>query len=285
MFNSVTNITYNKLLTSCLDVFNSTLEKSFKTSIDKVLQDLFYQAEFAKTNQQELELFEQYNQLNKGQGQLIVYLQNAMQRMPIEFTEQIQVTDNVFNMSLVDDSELEISLELNQIESSISSRYIKQLYVLEKRINVLLKSKNISKNNIPMGANSICWILKTTINESQFSLSTKSSLLKGIKSELKYNLKEVYQQINDIFVEAKILPNIEFKPNRNKKTPKPKPQEKDSSSNKTSEDKAQSQSQSQTQNQNAKADTGHQVVNSIFDLMNQNKPNIDAQSCSFDNKV
>jgi hypothetical protein len=285
MFSTITNITYKKLLESSLDSFNNCLVNCFKSSIEKVLQDLFYQAEFAKTNQQELELFEQYNQLRKKQDQLSAYLKNALQRMPVEFTEQIRESEDVFKLSLVDDSELEISLELNQIESSISSRFIKQLFVLEKRINVLFKSNNISKSNMPMGANSICWILKTTIDESSFSLLTKSALLKAIKGELKYNLSETYQYINNLFVEAKILPNIEFKAeNLNQTNPSKTKRKKAKNRSKVKTNQSQSLGSSPTNNV-ANTSPAKHLASSIFELMNQNKPPSNPQNARIDNKI
>ena len=197
--------------------------------------------------------------------------------MPVEFNEQISVSDEVFKLSLVDDSELEIGLALNQIESTISSKYIKQLFVLEKRINILFKSSNISRANIPMGANSICWILKNTLNESNLSLLTKSSLLKALRVLLRDDLKEVYDHINDLFVEAKILPNIQFKPKKSKKSKNKAKKEEKSAKNNTSE--------STGQNQAPRPGTEGHLVSSIFDLMNQNKPPETNETKQIDNKI
>jgi hypothetical protein len=282
MFSSISNLTYKKLLEECIDVFNSCILSCFNSSVEKVLQDLFYQAEFAKTNQQELELFEQYNQLHKKQNQLIAYLKNALQRMPVEFTEQIKVSKDVFKLSLIDDSELEISLELNQIESSISARYIKQLFVLEKRINVLFKSNSISKTSMPMGSNSICWILKTTMNETNFALATKSALLKAIKGELKYNLNDTYQKINELFVTAKILPNIEFKA-KSLSQPNPVEQKPDKTSNPNPKLTPTTPKSNLDKNNNANQ-TAH-LASSIFELMNKNNSNSKSQTARIDNKI
>lgn len=282
MINAITNTAYKNVLNSSLELFNRALRKCLKLSIEKVLNELFYNAEYAKTNQQELELFEQYNQLRKSKDSLISYLNNSCQRMPVEFTQQIKVSKDVFKLSLVDDSELEISLALNQIESTISSKFIKQLFVLEKRINVLYRKDNLTKSNMPMGSNSICWILKNTLNESSLSLETKSSLLNALRTDLRDHFESYYQKINDVFIEANILPNIQFKSKKAKsKTKKKEDNKKESLENKII-NKDSSKSTSKTSINPTHA---NKMVNSIFEMMDKGRVSSEKQTTKIENKV
>ena len=76
-------------------------------AITNELSSLFHQAEAASSNQQELEVFEQYNQLRKENNKLIKILQEITKKMPDSLMEFIKVAEDVSQLSLVEDEELE----------------------------------------------------------------------------------------------------------------------------------------------------------------------------------
>jgi hypothetical protein len=224
MVSTVTHIGHNHLIQISLSIFEKALVTSFEVAITDELSNLFHKAEAASSNQQELEIFEQYNQLRKENDKLIKFLRETTKKMPDALIEFIKVAEDYNQLTLVEDEELEVTLALTQIESVLSSKFINYLFALEKRIKVLFASRKVTKTNMPFGATSICWILSQTLEKATFSLRTKTSILKLLTKELIKNFEEAYWLIDEQFVKAKILPNIKLKTKIAKEKPAPQKQ-------------------------------------------------------------
>ncbi len=204
-------IGHNNLITSSLVPFQSCLEKSLSIACEKTLENLFLQAENASSNQQETQLFEQYNALKKSQSYIINVLGDITKSMPDSITEQISLSNDEISLSLVEDEELEISLAFTQLESVLDIRFSNYLYALEKRLKIVFASRNITKANMPFGVTSICWIYSQTLEVLEANILTKVSIIEILKKELNKNLHTLYDIIDKKFVDAGILPNIKKK--------------------------------------------------------------------------
>ncbi|MFK8013784.1 MAG: DUF1631 family protein [Marinicellaceae bacterium] len=207
----------NNLINSCLQIFEKSLLASFKNAISKTLVQLFELAENAKSNQQEVTLFEQYNLLKKSSGKLMDFLSAVIQSMPDEITEQISHEEDEVKLSLVEDEILEISLALTQLESVLDIKFSKYLFALEKRLKILFATRKISKDNMPFGVVSICWIFSQTFENSGSDVKTKVLLIECLKKQCGEDLLDVYKKIDDVFIKAGILPNIKTENKKPKK--------------------------------------------------------------------
>lgn len=292
MKSSVTKIGHNNLIGSCLAPFENTLTTCFKAAINQTLHELFSSAEVATSNQQETQLFEQYNVLKKTGTKLVDSLIAITQSMPDEITEQISMGEEILTLSLVEDEELEISLGFTQLESVLDVKFTKYLFALEKRLKVLFAAKNISKSNMPFGVTSVCWIFSQTLDLCSANVATKSTIIKFLKKELSVRLLEAYKIIDKKFVQAGLLPNLKTdKPIKKPQNFKPSNFDQfNQSSNNRQPNHNNQFGQNNSQNMNAQTvpnsnvlNSGNplpvddiqqkssELVNSIFDLMNQGR--------------
>ncbi len=292
-------IGHNNLITSSLVPFQSCLEKSLSIACEKTLEDLFIQAENASSNQQETQLFEQYNGLKKNQHYIVKVLGDITKSMPDSITEQISLSNDEISLSLVEDEELEISLAFTQLESVLDIRFSSYLYALEKRLKILFASRNMSKANMPFGVASICWIYSQTLEVLEANILTKVCIIEILKTELSKNLHTLYNIIDKKFVDAGILPNIKKKvsiPTSNKQ--KQAKQSRDNSNALAQEQNQSTAQQGQVPpigNSNAFQGSGglenkansSELVRSIFDLMNQSRMQSSqgSQASNIDNEV
>ncbi len=299
-------IGHNNLITNSLVPFQICLEKSFSTACEKTLEELFLQAENASSNQQETQLFEQYNGLKNNQQYILKILGDVTKSMPDTITEQISLSDEEISLSLVEDEELEISLAFTQLESVLDIKFSNYLYALEKRLKILFASRNITKANMPFGVASICWIYSQTLEMLEASILTKVSIIEILKKELNKNLPALYDLIDKKFVDAGILPNIKKKvaPRQSSKrsTPAQTPADSAGSVRSSLEQGEAPEHQNYSSpagnsnvlqgNQNngndlsAKAKSS-ELVKSIFDLMNQSRMsgNQGAPASNIDNSM
>lgn len=212
MGTSQSKIGQHNLIESCLKPFKISLIKSLESAMHTTLQSIFSDAEKATSNQQETQLFEQYNLLKKTSSKLTDSLAVVIDSMPDEITEQISMGQEEIKLSLVEDEELEISLAFTQLESVLDIKFTKYLFALEKRLKILFAAKNITKSNMPFGVASICWVFSQTLDLCECDTKVKTSIIENLKKELATELFEVYKKIDHYFVQAGILPNIKIEP-------------------------------------------------------------------------
>ncbi len=293
MQQSDVTVSHNALVNSCLVPFQKTLVSCFEKGVSYTLQQLFSKAENATSNQQETQLFEQYNLLKKTSGQMSQSLISIIKSMPDEITQQISQSNDAVGLSLVEDEELEISLAFTQLESVLDIKFTNYLFALEKRLKVLFSSKNISKDNMPLGVGSICWIYSRILDLSRSNILTKVTIINNLKNTLSIELNRTYQLIDKQFIDAGILPNIKSEVKRTHKKPgtlaeKTNPEnvfgDESTQQSNTSSDSNPQQAQSNgganqqsmaAPNQNVLFGSGvnnsTELVDSIFDLMNQGR--------------
>lgn len=303
MRTSSAKIGHNNLITSSLTPFQICLESSLATACEKTLEDLFLQAENASSNQQETQLFEQFNALKNNQDYIIKVLGDLTRSMPDSITEQISQSNEEISLSLVEDEELEISLAFTQLESVLDIKFSKYLYALEKRLKILFASRNINKANMPFGVTSICWIFSQTLEVLEASILTKVCIIEILKKELNKNLPSLYEIIDKKFVDAGILPNIKERISTVSSGGRSKTRRRTQESNASLMGQGNSISQQQSQmppvgnnnvfqnqstaNEHKAKTKSSELVQSIFDLMNQSRMTGSqvTQSSNIDNSI
>ena len=280
MTSTTSKFGHNSLIDSCLEVFQTTLASSFEKAVNNTLDDLFSQADNAASNQQEAKLFEQYHLLKKTSPKLLESVVVVTHSMPNEITQQISLGEGTIKLSLVEDEELEISLAFSQLEAALDIKFSKFLFALEKRLKILFSSKIISKTNMPFGIASVCWIFSRILDLSSSNIITKTSLLDNLRKILSVDLLETYKTIDKKFVRAGILPNIKIETKQATRKSLNKVSIPDESSSlsrapagvQQQERQPNSNSFDQDNQRTGKIHTkSSKLVNSIFDLMNNDK--------------
>ena len=272
-------IGHHNLISSSMQPFQACMTKCFDAALKSALKDLFSKAENALSNQEETKLFEQYNLLKKSTPKLINSLAGITKSMPDEITEQISMGEDVFTLSIVEDEDLEISLAFTQLESSLDIKFTKYLFALEKRLKILFAAKNISKTNMPFGVASVCWIFSQSLDYLESDISTKSSIINFLKKQLSIEMLEVYKAIDKKFVEAGILPNIKIKPKalvregalKTKPEQDNNPAQNFGNPNTGFTPNKNTFSQQQNNQEEIIQSKSAELVNNIFDLMNQGR--------------
>ena len=199
----------HNLINNCMEPFQKTLTNSYEKTLAKVLKDLFAKAQNAHSNLQESQLFEQYDSVKKHHSNSLASLASIIKSMPTEITNQQDTTsEELVELSLVEEEELETTLSFSQMESVLDIKFSKYLVALEKRLKLLLASNTLTKFNMPFGITSICWVFSQALSISKFEKNAKSTILEELKSQLSNDLLAFYKIANDKFVQAGILPNL-----------------------------------------------------------------------------
>ena len=199
----------NQILSECIVIFDKHLQSNLKTAMNLTLRKLFSLAETAPSNQREQELFNQYRQLKSGAKILSNVIRSKIKLMPQFISVEVNKSDNKMSLSLVEDEELSISLSLTQLDSTLEIVSHGELYTLEKRMNVLFGNEHIDKTNMPFSPASIVWLFSHAFKSVEFAVEVKTMILDFLTKEFSRNINQAYHAINEVFIEAGILPNIQ----------------------------------------------------------------------------
>ncbi len=214
----------NKILSECIVIFDRHLQANLKEAMSLSLKKLFHLAENATSNQEEQELFNQYRQLKNGAKEFSHVMRTKIKTMPEFISVEVNKSDNKMSLSLVEDEELSISLSLTQLDSTLEVVSHAELYTLEKRMNVIFGNEQIDKTNMPFSPASIVWLFSHAFKSNNFAVQVKTMIIDFVTKEFSRNINQAYHEINQVFIDAGILPNIQpemAKPVSSKASPKP----------------------------------------------------------------
>ncbi len=214
----------NKILSECIVIFDKHLQVNLKEAMGLTLKKLFHLAENATSNQDEQELFNQYRQLKNGAKAFSQVMRTKIKSMPEFISAEVNKSDKKMSLSLVEDEELSISLSLTQLDSTLEVVSHGELYTLEKRMNVIFGNEQIDKTNMPFSPASIVWLFSHAFKSIEFAVQVKTMIIDFVTKEFSRNINQAYHEINQVFIDAGILPNIQpevSKPQRSQAAPKP----------------------------------------------------------------
>lgn len=199
----------NQILNECIVIFDKHLQVSLKSAMTLTLKKLFKFAETATSNQEEQASFTQYRQLKAGAKNLSSTIRSKIKSMPEFISVEVNKSDKKMSLSLVEDEELSISLSLTQLDSTLEVVSHSELYMLEKRMNVIFGNEKIDKTNMPFSPASIVWLLSHAFKSIDFEVRVKTMIIDFLTNEFSASINEAYQEINQIFIHAGILPNLQ----------------------------------------------------------------------------
>ncbi len=265
----------NQLLQELITIFDKQLQDSLSEAIKLTLNKLFSLAQNADSNQKEQVLFNQYRDLKEQEKRLRQEVREKTKQMPEFISAEVNKSDTKMSLALVEDEELSISLSLTQLDSTLEIAGHTELYLLEKRMNVLFGDERIDKTNMPFSPAAIVWLMSHTLKPMNWSEAVKTKLIEALQKSLHGNISEVYHQLNERLIAAGILPHLqpEIKAPKSKtpdnskvkkKDDKPTPQETLKKESEPSDTDDQSTAAQQPRESSAEE---QQLVNSIFKLL------------------
>lgn len=196
------------IIESTVAIFREMMAGCVQGAVKNVLKELFELAEKAANNQQEQLLYDDYRRLQAHTQSLTTHVDSFTQKMPDSIFSELQKTEQDGSLSLIDEEDLELSLIFTQLDTVLEVTTHAQLYNLEKRLKVIYASRKIDKSNMPFSPSSISWIISHAFDSVDLSSDVKVRLVEKITKLLTKDLNGGYERINQILIDAGILPNI-----------------------------------------------------------------------------
>jgi hypothetical protein len=204
-------------LQSILDLCNST----FTPLLDKVLneceQQLFHIAEKSVHSHQQEHALEGLREIKRKRADmtpvLIQMIEDSLARFdrsssaPID-AENVRGSRIKPELSLVENSELEPSLALQEIEARHAIRHSQQLHALGYRFGVLAASAAFDTESLPIGPANLCTALRTCCAGMNLTTDYRVMLYRTFDHFAMSEIDVLYRLINQTLAKNGILPHL-----------------------------------------------------------------------------
>ncbi|WP_455208605.1 DUF1631 domain-containing protein [Kaarinaea lacus] len=213
---------FSALIQSVRKISLKHLQKHMQSLFTNIDDSMFEYADKADTNQQQTLYFDAMRQLRlekQGAAQHYFkvfdkYFTDALHGINHHGNNKAGTDAQEFSyssLSLLEEDDLEESLAVtNMIEKSYGL-YREQLSAIVQRMNHAVENMEITSDNNPVSPDNICNAFEQAVGKFTVALEIKLIVYKLFEKQVVSQLEPMYQEINDMFVAAGILPTIRFK--------------------------------------------------------------------------
>jgi hypothetical protein len=201
--------TQHQVLSSQLtDLLLAWLKPKFNSVFDKVDDSLFDQAERSGNNQYQQQFFETMRMLRVERENISLSFYKHIRQgwRQVKSPEDLAKTVDIDTLSIMHKDELEEQVANDTMIERATNNTGNALEFLIKRCQVLMP--NIHKNDLPHHPKYICKSFHHALENIEIDISCKLIILKLFDRHLLSLLSECYQEANQAFIAANILPDL-----------------------------------------------------------------------------
>ena len=211
-----------KQIASCL---NEELSELLGRMFDGADDMLFQLAENADSNEDQNQYFDAMRMLRTERSNITQHFASNLKSY-LKPSNSNQTSNDEFDedeLSLVDQEEMEEMVAVSAMHSKAMNLYGDSVHQLEARIEFLsMKSTNIFDKGA-LAPKNICESFKDALKIIELSTNNKLVLYKLFDQEVILNLATLYQNLNQLFIDQGILPQIKLDKTTGNKSPQHNP--------------------------------------------------------------
>ncbi len=184
------------------------LKPRFNSVFDKVDDSLFDQAERSGNNQYQQQFFETMRMLRVERETISLSFYKRIRQgwRQVKSPEELEKTIDLDSLSIMHKDQLEEQVANDTMIERAQNNCGNGLEFLIKRSQVLMP--NIHQDNLPYHPKYICKTFSQALENVEIDISCKLIILKLFDRHLLSQLSECYQEANQAFINAKILPDL-----------------------------------------------------------------------------
>lgn len=220
-----------ELLAACRSISLERLSELIGTLFEKADDALFDYGEKADTNTQQMAYFDSMRELRRKRAVAERQFQQEIARAFSRFrtVRDYQIDEEVEQrkmsedqLTLVEEDELEETLAITNMVDKAENKFSRELNGLNQRLSVLSGGSKVDVKNNPIGPASICEAFRRSTADFQLETHVRLILYKLFDRQVVSELAVVYGELNELLIEAGVLPQIKTPLRRPKEKP-PKP--------------------------------------------------------------
>lgn len=205
-------------LKHCRDLTRGFAYRVFPNFWRHWCKEILEHAEQAKSNKEQLALFEVQNLIaavqQPAEQEFCQHLGNGFVKFKNKtlntLTGEERFTGDM--LSLVEHSDLEETIAITSITHRAEGFYAEQLWALQQRLALLNDGEKLDEKSNPASPVQFCEALRKVLSSLDMDVKTKIIGYKIFDQEVIGQLEALYEEINQYLIQQNLLPNLRFVP-------------------------------------------------------------------------
>lgn len=212
-------------LKACQAIVLSQVKNRIEKFAKELDEQLIEQADHARSNQEQSELFEQLKLLQQNRQEILRYFNGYLGECFIKFKKQELATSTGEEkyqgdmLSLVDNEDLEETIAITSITHRAENHYSESLWALNQRFAVLNGGRKVDDRGNPAGPVQYCESLRKALKRASLNTKTKIIAYKVFDRVVVSQLADVLEELNASLSKKGILPDLHYRPATNDAPP------------------------------------------------------------------
>ncbi|HRQ64291.1 MAG TPA: DUF1631 family protein, partial [Xanthomonadaceae bacterium] len=207
------------LLEGMLDFAADELERSLVQAVNEFEQQLFKLADQPRNSDGQQSCFETLREVKRGRSDIVprfmMRLEGALStlRTPKK-RSRAQDSPGDLELSLVDDTDLEVDSVIREISARAEVRNSLALYLMGQRFGVLAGAPAFEPEAIPIGPRGLCDSMREACACLDIPAEHRVLLLRQFDRQVMTPIGPFFEALNNYLVQQRVLPNLHFVPVR-----------------------------------------------------------------------
>ncbi|MCH6482549.1 DUF1631 domain-containing protein [Pseudoxanthomonas sp. LH2527] len=209
-----------RVLQNLLDHIATDFVSALNGMLVEFEQQLFKQAEQARSNNAQAQIFVDLRSLQKNRGDLVPHYMFALEatlagiRSTRPTGEQPQVRLDYQTLTLVEDAVMDQEIVLREVARRHEQRGNAQIMMLGQRFGVLACRPAYEAETLPLGPYRLCHLLKDAAQCLDLSIDAQLVLYRSFDHKVMLNYTEWANTVNQFLAREGILPGLAYTPRR-----------------------------------------------------------------------
>jgi len=203
------------MVNDCRDIALKRIVEVLSGTFDKIEDELFEMAEKAVDRDTQNMYLDARSQAREKRGAIEAsfkkqFLSFFAQKVAgeSESAKPKKIDYASMELSLVDDSDLEEKLAVNDMAKRLSDKCDDELRALSQRMGFLLSDPEMNDDDNPMSPDTVIKALKVACDQMTSGFQTKLTVLRLVEQHMASEMLGVYRDVNSHLVARQILPQI-----------------------------------------------------------------------------
>ncbi|NND44162.1 MAG: DUF1631 family protein, partial [Xanthomonadales bacterium] len=188
---------------------------------------LFELASEARSNVEQNRFFEGKREIDRNREDLNLDFIGRVDQVLCEFFDHRQRRTDSHTppaeeepLRILDDRDLAVTLAVDNIVDTAEIRLTRELYGLSVRLGHVFDTSPIPNDLSPVSPRSLCEAFRETLLALDVEIEVHQALFKSFEKNIIRALDEIYGALNEIFIEAGVLPELRHEVRRRKQLEK-----------------------------------------------------------------
>ncbi len=209
------------LLEGMLDYAADDLERKLVQAVNEFEQQLFKLADQPRNTAGQQKCFETLREVKRGRSDIVprfmMRLEASLAMMrPLAYGKRADNKGSDSELSLVEDSELEVDGVMREISSRAEVRNSLPLYLMGQRFGVLAGSPALEPETIPIGPRGLCEAMRSACSFLDIPVEHRVLMFRQFDRLVMTPIGPFFEALNTYLVQQRVLPNLSFVPVRGK---------------------------------------------------------------------